>query len=369
VSTNIVVDVALAALRQLNQSQVNANRQAKLLADRNSKLAGKAVEADAAAKAQQGRGRDGALLYGIRSDRRRVLQQPVAAYRVPVVATADGWLFVPSDAGFNVATNNISPFAFSDYYINEGVPEGTWGIDFTQFGLGEGPLGSNSFYCSDVRAPGSFDPLYRISIAKAKSGVSQEPAAKEFTFEVLAKLATRTSGPLRPFSGSAAYREDGSWGFSIDQTNYYTGSTYENIGSLFMWYGNIDVEGYEFEHPDGIAGSLVVPGLADTSVWHHMAIVQIPGSSDATRSVSFYFDGVRLLEVIDVPSEDLPSWGSVFDDYDISTDSTYGNGLGTGTGTSGITNTATKLHGLRFTARALYTGATYTPPTSITSLA
>jgi hypothetical protein len=81
VSTNIVVDVALAALRQLNQAQVNANRQAKLLADRNSTLAQKAVDADAVVKAQKGQAPDGTLLYGIRSDRQRVQQQPIAIYR------------------------------------------------------------------------------------------------------------------------------------------------------------------------------------------------------------------------------------------------------------------------------------------------
>lgn len=78
-STNIVVDVALAALRQLNQAQVNANRQAKLLADRNAKLAQKAVDAEAVAKAQQGQARGGALLYGVRQGRKRLQPQPVAA--------------------------------------------------------------------------------------------------------------------------------------------------------------------------------------------------------------------------------------------------------------------------------------------------
>ena len=91
-STNIVVDVALSALRQLNQAQVNANRQAKLLADRNSTLAQKAVDADAAAKAQPGQGQDprGALLYGVKSDRKKPQEQP-AVYRSDFASVKLAW--------------------------------------------------------------------------------------------------------------------------------------------------------------------------------------------------------------------------------------------------------------------------------------
>jgi hypothetical protein len=87
--------------------------------------------------------------------------------------------------------------------------------------------------------------------------------------------------------------------------------------------------------------------------------------------VSCYIDGTRYFNLIDLAadSDTAPVWGDVgggADYEDTSLESAYGNGV---SGLDPIANNPTLVHGIRFTPRALYSGASFTPPTSITSLA
>lgn len=370
-STNIVVDVALSALRQLNQAQVNANRQAKLLADRNAKLAQKAVDADAAAKAQQGQDPRGQLLYGIRSDRQQVQEQPLAVYRSGKVDPA--WLLVPSDVGFNAVVRGAASFAFVQYppsfFFNR--------YHYMLYAAGAGPAGSNAF-CSSTTLI-STDPGQSFYVASSfgNSSIRAEPTGKAFTFELIAKLpAGITDQDTLPFSYAEARIANDYIGILLDQSqintggfiyapfnsvNFYWGSAFDGSNRFTVW----DATNSQTRDEDVVSET-----AAASDVWHHVAIVQTPGSASNLRNVSCYIDGTRYFNLLNLPadSETAPVWDvGGGDSYeDLTLENSYGNGV---SGLDPVANNPTLTHGARFTPRALYSGASFTPPTSITSLA
>jgi hypothetical protein len=361
-STNIVVDVALAALRQLNQAQVNANRQAKLLADRNAKLAGKAVEADAAAKAQQGQDLSGKLLYGIKPDRRRAPEQ-VATY---LSGGSDPyWLLVPSDAGFNAIVRNTAPFAFESL-------QGTGAsYRYMLYAPGEGPSGSNALYTSTTAIGGL--PLnweYRAELG-ALTGVSAEPNASAFTFELITKLPnTGGDTSTKPFSLMTASVARGAIAITANLSDYGTfiGDAYTPYCSITFQYGTFTGQVWNASNSNVGPGDIVSGSATAPDVWHHLAIVQTPGSASNLRNIAFYIDGTRYFNevgvVVDTPG--MPVWDPGLSTSDASVQSRYGKNSAIA---GAIPFKPTKVHGIRFTPRALYSGTSFTPPTSITSLA
>lgn len=363
-STNIVVDVALSALRQLNQAQVNANRQAKLLADRNAKLAQKAVDADAAAKAQPGQGQDprGALLYGVKSDRRRLQPQPVAVYHSSApTALGSGWLIQPSDAAFNAVVRNLEAFAFSD----EAPTGGYTALHFTSYNAGGGPLGANSLCASTTGVPGGYSTPYYLSWAMARSGIISEPSVGEFTFELMAKLPSPiTDQDTLPFSYGHVYICTGSVEILVEQDQVYNGSIYQPFNSVrFAWGGRR--RRIWNETNSRVSGTDIVANSAVSSgSWLHLAIVQTPGASASLRNVAYYLNGVRYFELPDLPAEDIYWDPGPHPAADSDLINSYGNGT---TAPGSIADIPTLIHGIRFTPRALYSGASFTPPTSITS--
>jgi hypothetical protein len=106
------------------------------------------------------------------------------------------------------------------------------------------------------------------------------------------------------------------------------------------------------------------PELLDYNAWHHLAVVQSPGSSDATRVLSFYRDGIRYnqIETSSLLNWNLGSGGGIENAEVGMVHGNFASGYPVGVD-------PTALHGIRFTPRALYTGPTYTPPASITRLA
>jgi hypothetical protein len=116
----------------------------------------------------------------------------------------------------------------------------------------------------------------------------------------------------------------------------------------------------------------VIPSVANPATFHHVAVVQQPGSTPTTRNVSRYYNGQRLAYDQDVDAGLLAEW----DTQDAPNPAARLLGIyaeiGIAFGEEGGAPTISqpsKAHGFRFTPRALYTGDTYTPPTSITRLA
>lgn len=344
-STNIVVDVALAALRQLNQAQVTANRQAKLLADRNAKLAQKAVDAETVAKAQQGQSLDGAMLYGVKSDRRRPQADPVPASRR---ASGSGWLLVPRSASFTPFVGGIDPFTLSLDTLEQ---PGFRPHEMTFASVG--PLGLGAFHASTIPVAGITTADRYQSALIGNSSIRQEPSNKQLTLEAIVKL------PDIPFSECNVVfggfrlqmRQDPPVNYARFSVGLYP------VGTRVIYDtspGAID------------PGNIVVPGVPSTGVFHHLAIVQDPGSSASTRTYSFYLDGMRYFQLVDF--DITPPYGPVWNSDPSSNDIRLSSDSGS---IDGIPSNSfpTIAHGIRFTPRALYSGASFTPPTSITSLA
>jgi len=359
VSTNIVVDVALAALRQLNQAQVNANRQAKLLADRNANLAQNAVDAEAVAKAQQGQGRDGALLYGIRSDRQRVQQQPVAVYRSGKVDPA--WLLVPSDAGFNAVVRGIAPFQFLD---------DTSSYRSTHYSLfsASGPSGSNCIQTST--SPTGNPPLAAkiySSVLYADSIITAAPAGGAFTFELFAKIPPAADTDYPSSINEYSYVQvDTLYGFC----RIYLGLDYIKIANPFDYaqMGNISIQcagnTYRATGASNVIIGEVKAELNDFDRWHHIAITQEPDGELSSR-MQMYLNGARVA-MFSYGAATFANWLNTWSP--ISSDTFIELSFGENY-LYDLEATSSSVHGIRYTPRALYSGASFTPPTSITSLA
>jgi hypothetical protein len=360
-TTNIVVDVALSALRQLNQAQVNANRQAKLLADRNSGMADAAVAEDAKAKAQQGQSRGGGLLYGVKADRLRRQQEAAAVYRT--VDVTPYWLLAPSDSGFTALTRGIDPFPFvqpapsifNNYY------------NLLLYAIGEGPDGANAFYPSQAFLGADPGYSYYAATARANSTIRSEPAGRAFTFELMAKFSPEISNQVTlPFA--YVYANIARWniGIQVDQSQVGGGvDPYAPFNSVTFFHGSRSYTVWNASNSDVGVGDVVAASALDSSIWHHLALVQRPGSGNASRTVSCYVNGTRYFHLVDLPNDgDAPIWDNGPSD-DLSLETAYGNGV---TGLDPIAYNPLYAHGVRFTPRALYSGASFTPPTTITAL-
>jgi hypothetical protein len=361
-STNIVVDVALAALRQLNQAQVNANRQAKLLADRNAKLAQKAVDAEAVAKAQQGQDRNGALLYGIRLDRQRVQQQPVAAYRSAPAFTPGSWLLVPSDAGFNAVVSGLAPFQFLD---------DTSSYLSTHYSLfsASGPSGSNCIQAST--SPTGNPPLAAkvySSVLYADSIITAAAAGGAFTFELFAKIPPAADADTDYPSSVNEYsfvQVDTLYGFC----RIYLGLDYITVAPPFgrAQMGNILIQGagntYRATGASNVIIGEVKAELNDFDRWHHIAITQEPDGESSSR-MQMYLNGSRVA-MFSYGAATFANWLSTWSPLvsDTFIELSYGEIL------YDLEATSSSVHGIRYTPRALYSGTSFAPPTSITSLA
>jgi hypothetical protein len=365
VSTNIVVDVALSALRQLNQAQVNANRQAKLLADRNSTLAQKAVEADAAAKAQPGQGQDprGALLYGVKSDRKRPQENPIAVYRGSMVALEPSWLLAPSDAGFNAIVRGLEPFQFL---------EDTASYRSTHYSLfsTSGPSGANRIQTST--SPTENPPLAAkiySSVLYADSIITAAPAGGAFTFELFAKIPPAADTDYPSSTNEYSYADVHTlYGFC----RIYLGLDYIKIANPFDYaqMGNIFIQCAGNTYRATGASNVIYPigevnaELNDFDRWHHIAITQEPDGESSSK-MQMYLNGSRVA-MFSYGAATFANWLSTWSPISSDTfiELSYGENY-----LYDLEATSSSVHGIRFTPRALYSGASFTPPTSITSLA
>jgi len=278
-----------------------------------------------------------------------------------VAATPRGgksWLLVPSDAEFRAKVRGLPPFAFSN-----AEPF------LFQFDASGGPAGRGAAYMATapVFADGDRTCSYAL---QATGGTGKEPLSRSLTFEALLRLMPAIAGSPY-FQSSIQVAIPGVVGLSIghlwDQVDE---TTYTPYRVLNIDYGAASYSATNIEIP-GVTAD-VIASVADPAVWHHVAVVQQPGSSPTTRNVSRYYNGQRVAYSPEVSAELLPAWDTpsspnpaarllgVYADIGFAFDDT---------GSAPTISQPSKAHGFRFTPRALYTGNTYTPPTSITSLA
>jgi hypothetical protein len=304
---------------------------------------------------------------------------PEAFYVPPEPASGgSGWLLVPSDSSFSPVVRGIPPFVFgqiSEIPIVRGVgPLGTFAV-VVPIGIAE---------AEPVEGIINQSSLLRCPVEEGEPGVNilEEPSSRSFTLECMFKLPPSVYEPRAPFN--QLYFSFGQYG-GIDVSRRWTLTNPGPPGSglqqealtpyvnLFMGWGNLsggrylssDVLGEfgdDFSNADDI-----LPDL-DSEEWRHIAIVQTPGNTPDSRTVSYYFNGRRIRYVQNVSDPDvLPVWGGV-QVLDIGLSAGFIAGAAE-PGGGGESFESCAGHGFRFTPRALYTGPTYTPPTSITQLA
>jgi hypothetical protein len=371
VSTQINVSVALESLRRLSQAQVNANRQSKLLEDQRRKLAQQSVDTQAQSEATQGRDVRGQLLYGVKSDRQRPQPQPFAVYRTSSTgpATPGSWLLAPSDASFNAIVAGLAPFQFTEAYLQ--YPTERNSAHFGTFSS-TGPAGRNCIQTSTTPTgnPTYGTKQYNCNII-ADTSIITEASSGEFTIEAIAKMDV--------FSDS-----DASTGFEYSFARAIVLFGFCTIEFIYTWQrtsispatyalmGNARMSCYTSNYRAfGSSAALfpladVKPELNDGSRWHHAAIVQSKGPGGTGREVYFYLNGERVDQVTGLPDDFLSSWMATHSGagIDASVDLGYGDA-----NAATLEASSSSIHGIRYTPRALYTGASFTPPTSITSLA
>jgi hypothetical protein len=276
------------------------------------------------------------------------------------------WLLIPSNADFNAKVRNIPPFALKQLSYDE--------TDDNSIILGTGPAGAFSLVAPFPTAP-------QVSIdCPAEEGdqianITREPASKSCTIEFMFSLPSLPYDSRGPYSsidfgcGPIGYISVGQYWTLNDDIPQAALDRYASIdfayGSYTECFLSNDVNGF-------IASSSLpttterLPDLNSTE-WRHAAIVQTPGSTANARNASFYFHGRRVAHLANITDESaLPLWGDPFDPFPINIyfQATYGTSNGTP-----LSNQSCAGHGFRYTPRALYTGDTYTPPTSITRLA
>jgi hypothetical protein len=303
-------------------------------------------------------------------------------YTGPKVAatprSGKGWLLVPSDTEFRVRTRGIRPFSL--------VQLGNTKIGYL---ADSGPAGKPALYgTTEVNPDGVGEPITYMPGIYTNSVVDfgEEPRGKSFTLEMMAKLPPYASGSRGPFStinfSFGAYNLGATRTWSMEETGLgpmdipitevvtpYT-RLFFSCGSTDPWlqaYYSNDIEPFPTFDGYNSLQPLRVPGAA-TPEWQHLAIVQTPGSTEETRNVSYYWSGQRLALLSNIDAAREGGWvrfsnvnlqmrfGNLVPFYDMPWQDYV------------VTNSALG-HGFRFTPRALYTGDTYTPPTSITRLA
>jgi hypothetical protein len=361
-ATRITVEIGQALLAQKAKAIAEQNREQRLERERQAKEQAQIKAAADKAAADRAKA-------GTETDKEN-RKSGVPEYYTPPKVAAIGrqeksWLLVPSDAGFKAFVRGLRPFAFT---AQPGVGASLY---YMQHAPGQGPSGKNALYTSTT----SIDEVfvveeYRSDLA-ALSGIKSEPSGKSFTFEAFARLPDPLEESvdypwLEPNSSMVAESANGGVRISIG-TGYYFGTPRNlRLNAVTLQYGTFI--GTVWSETSGYVGpSDVVSGSAAAAgVWHHLAIVQTPGTTSTTRNLAFYIDGTRYFNQVDLAASTpgMPLWNPGLRTADIAVSSRYGKNLIYPT----IPFYPTLTHGIRFTSRALYTGTSFTPPTSIVSL-
>jgi hypothetical protein len=390
-STNINITVGDSGLLDRARQQQAASRQAQLNREASVQLEAEAITAlltnakaiasgaafnaaRTAAFAAQGRDAQGNLITAPSRIQPYIAPRPAANRRGE---REPAWLLVPSDAGFQPRVRGIQPFQLYQFY--------NYKIGFLS---NSGPNGTSALYGSTEINPGvDEDITYRQGIfTNENTNFVPEPSGKAFTLEAMFKLPPHVDAPRGPFSainftfGALSMEVARTWSMQnvgldpedipiTETVTPYTTLLFTcspTTSTFYRYYSN-DIDPFPTYDTGLNLQPLRLPNLATTE-WQHVAIVQTPGSTEITRNVSYYWGGQRVALLSDIGAAEEYTWpqfinvqvqtqfGNLVPDYEMPWQSYV------------VTESAIG-HGFRFTSRALYTGDTYVPPTSITALA
>jgi hypothetical protein len=294
-----------------------------------------------------------------------------------------GWLLVPSDNELNAKVRGVPPFAFwryekeepYNYYLPMQV-ESTNGPNGTPCIIS--PLAPE--YIGDPSSESA--KYYSGSRLKTFRDAPPEPKGKSFTFELMAKYGAG-SGANADYGAFSVYTLYGGASMVVGwDGTIYPGYPPQIVGFFRYGPGGFVNDNYEFQGTSFISSRVpktttlgngkdyaypVVPQIDNPAVYHHFAIVQTPGADNTVRNVAFYADGVRFHQGFNIPQPFWTEWGRPYVSTGALVDDVANEFIEL-RNVEGQDNTA-RLHGIRYTERALYKGDTYTVPTSITRLA
>jgi hypothetical protein len=355
-STSINITVGDSGLLDRAKQQQSASRQTQLNREAATQLEAQATAARTTAFAAQGRDASGNLIIGRPFRQPQIDRRPAANRRGGLVQ----WLVTPTDAQLTAQVRNIKPFALQ---TPEAPNQFIYPVIFSPAG---GPGGRAALEGTPRPNTISSNFAYTFNFLE----YFKEPNLQSFTCEALVNIWS--DNQYRPERGirfglSSVFglfigtrwtfpplSTDPSLPFVTVQTVYFGGN-----GDVFNSYA---YAGPALEYID-LPGAVSLPILL-TKEWIHLAIVQSPGNSASTRKIALYADGQLIGSHNEVVTSYYDPKNQPFliefeyRNYD-------------GNDQDGFTSTAKSgfLHGIRFTERALYSGASFTPPTSITTLA
>jgi hypothetical protein len=274
------------------------------------------------------------------------------------------WLVGPFETGFQSMNQRMLPFALGEISDEEAFP----------IFLAPGPSGGTYSFKSPV-ATGQVNQYSLLRCPAQEGGpgigIGNEPRSRSYTFEGMFKLPPEVYDARAPYSalsfdfGSIGYFQIGRY-WTLD--NESPQGAFDpfvlmtvGLGDMEFYYISNSTEGFPIQ--SGAGEATILPDL-DSTEWRHVAIVQTPGDTANARNFSFYYNGERIAELLNISDpEVLPLW------QDNVLEVVLQSGLYVGTLDPWNGAQSGAIHGIRYTPRALYTSASFTPPTSITALA
>ena len=390
--TRIDIQVGQALLGQRVRDLAALNREQRIEREqrvREASTTQEALDAGVANAAQRGQAQNGQLRNSVIGDSLRPgqYQERLRAqgkksdvpeyYTAPRVAVtppqSPGWLLAPFDIGFNARVKGLAPFQFTEAYLR--YPTSQFSSHFTSFSVA-GPDGRN---CLQTSTSPTGNPTYGTKQYScnliADTSIVTEPRAG-FTFEAIVRLnvfsdSDASEGAEYSQARAAALYDfcDISFSYGWQRTSM-SPATYALMGRVSMDASGFGSSARYVAHGGFAAlrpSADVKPELNDGARWHHAAIVFRESSGGSNREARFYLNGQLVHQVSDLPAWLLSGWLASQSSQpvaDASIDLSYGD-----VNSAALESQSSSIHGIRFTSRALYTGASFTPPTSITSLA
>ncbi len=282
---------------------------------------------------------------------RRRYYSPVAPDRRPEPAGiplgVPGWLLVPSDNELKAKVRGIPPFSF-----NQGL------FELEDLGRDNDP-----FIIHTSGGPGGQPYLeaasgLAISQAYSTRPLKKRPGVRGITEECFLYLSSDAGSASSMYVDlSILYVE---WAVNDETRKVSIGYRADRLGS-----GDPVVvrRTYVSELDEDTPEEFILNEGLTTYGWHHAACVAI--MSELSVTISLYLDGSRVASSDPMPaavfweSYELEMSGLIMGLSRVRFES---SGIDPGTASH-------RVAGIRYTERALYTGDTYTPPTSITRLA
>ena len=338
-STRIDISVAADLLRRLNRSQSQANRQGLQERERRDRLTQQGTTLRQQQNAAAGLNFDGSI-YRRRPMRPRFLEEPAAT---PLL-TAPGFVLVPHAAyepqGIPTLVRRLDPLWFDANSTSPMIVDLAGGPD----GVGAlvSPLGGAGAY---IQPAVSSLPFGKV-------------ISKPHTFEALINLSTVTPGDgIGTFISLEyyAYTESGSvGGVTLWWQQFPRNGAVVSEVRIFGLVADIYIISVEptWQYQ---ADYIVQPAIHAPNAWRHLAYVSSGYTAGQPLTESLYFNGVRIYAVTGQPVTPSTELLAAPVNWWIGD---YASGDG-----------PPKIHGYRYTQKALYTGESFTPPTTITGLA